>query len=135
MPSRQITSHFNEDELRCKCGCKRMLFTDRAVRFLEVLRTRLGRAIRINSGYRCPEYNAEVSATGLGGPHTVTANQNITVDVGISGEAAFDLLHHAVNLGFTGIGVKQKGPHSERFVHLDMIMPAGRHPRPRIWSY
>jgi hypothetical protein len=38
-------------------------------------------------------------------------------------------------LGFTGIGIKQKGPGLSRFVHLDMILPAGRHPRPRLWSY
>lgn len=135
MASRQITAHFNEDELRCKCGCGRMEFSDRAVRFLENLRTRLGYAIRINSGYRCPEYNDRISSTGLSGPHTITANHNITVDVGVFGKPAFSLVHHAVNLGFMGIGVKQKGEHSARFIHLDMIMPAGRHPRPRLWSY
>jgi len=135
MNGRQITLHFNEDELRCKCGCGRMEFSDRAVRFLEQLRVRFGHAILINSGYRCPEHNAAESSTGLNGPHTVTANHNITVDVRIFGGSAYKLLHHAVNLGFTGIGVSQKGQHSKRFVHLDMIQPAGRHPRPRVWSY
>ncbi len=133
--ARQISPHFNEDELKCKCGCERMNFSDRSVRFLEVLRVRVGRAIRINSGYRCPEHNRAVSSTGLSGPHTVITNHNITVDIRVSGDAAFDLLHHAINLGFTGIGIKQKGAHAERFIHLDMIMPAGRHPRPRVWSY
>ncbi|KKM28197.1 hypothetical protein LCGC14_1567150 [marine sediment metagenome] len=135
MSGRQITKHFNEDELRCQCGCGRMEFSDKAVRFLEALRGRYGRAIRINSGYRCPEHNDSVSSTGPNGPHTVTANQNITVDIQISGEAVAKLLYHAINLGFTGIGVKQKGNHAGRFIHLDMIMPAGRHPRPRVWSY
>ena len=135
MSSRKITPHFTEDELKCKCGCERMRFSDRAVRFLEALRVRFGHAITINSGYRCPEHNHAVSSSGLNGPHTVTTNHNITVDVRISGELAAKLLHHAMNLGFTGIGVKQKGDHASRFLHLDMIMPAGKHPRPRVWSY
>ena len=133
--SRQITEHFNEDELRCSCGCERMEFSDRSIRILETLRKRVGRAVTISSGYRCPKYNAEVSATGLTGPHTITSNHNVTVDIRVSGIAAVDVLHAALNLGFTGIGVKQSGPHPARFIHLDMISPGAQHPRPRVWSY
>ena len=135
MGTRQITPHFNESELTCRCGCDRMEFSDRGIRFLEALRMRVGRAITITSGYRCPKYNDEVSGTGLTGPHTVTAHHNVTVDVRVSGMPAVDLLHAALNLGFTGIGVKQNGTHAARFIHLDMITPGGRHPRPRVWSY
>ncbi len=132
---RQISEHFNEDELRCRCGCGRMEFSDQSVSTLEELRQRVNRPMRITSGYRCPKYNDEVSGTGLTGPHTVTAHYNITVDVKVSGEAAVDLLHEALRLGFTGIGVKQSGPHDRRFIHLDLILSGGSHPRPWVWSY
>ena len=112
-----------------------MEFSDQSVERIELLRQRVGRPMRIASGYRCPKYNDEVSSTGLTGPHTVTSHHNITVDVQVSGEAAVDLLHEALNLGFTGIGVKQSGPHVIRFIHLDLILSGGRHPRPRVWSY
>ncbi len=135
MGSRQITEHFNEDEFRCPCGCGRMEFSDQGIRVLEKLRVRVGRAVTINSGYRCPKYNAEVSGTGLTGPHTIIANRNVTADIKTSGAAAFELLHAAMGLGFTGFGIKQNGPHSSRFIHLDMIPPGVRQLRPRIWSY
>ncbi len=132
---RQITEHFNEDEFRCRCGCERMEFSDHGIQRMEKLRVRVGRAVKINSGYRCPKYNAEVSSTGLTGPHTITANKNVTADIEVVGEPVVDLLDAALSLGFTGFGIKQKGPHAGRFIHLDMITPGGRHPRPRVWSY
>jgi len=36
----------------------------------------------------------------------------------------------AINLGFLGIGIKQKA--SGRFIHLDTF---DQEPRPNIWSY
>lgn len=131
MSSRQITEHFNEDELRCRCGCGLMEFSDQSVRQLEALRVRVGRPLIITSGYRCPEYNDQVSLTGPSGPHTITDNHNVTVDIGVSGKTASDLVFAAMSLGFTGIGVKQSGAHKSRFIHIDRL----GHPRPRIWSY
>lgn len=134
MSGRQITEHFNEDELRCHCGCGRMEFTDAAVEKLEALRVQFGRPIVVNSGYRCPEYNDRISHTGRGGPHTVTKGDNITVDVKVFGRDAYRLVDLAIGHGFTGIGVNQKGAHSGRFLHLDRS-PHADHPRPRVWSY
>ncbi|KKN09566.1 hypothetical protein LCGC14_1045280 [marine sediment metagenome] len=130
--SRQITKHFNEDELRCKCGCGKMEFSDKAVEKLEYLREYFGAPIRINSGYRCPLYNDRISKTGLAGPHTVTEDDNITVDISISGIEAHNLLY-ALDYGvFSGIGIKQTGAHSGRFIHLDCLTNGSR---PWVWSY
>ena len=51
-----------------------------------------------------------------------------------TGVDAFEILTEALAVGFTGIGVKQKGEH--RFLHLDDL-GLGEHttPRPAIWSY
>jgi zinc D-Ala-D-Ala carboxypeptidase len=130
--SRQITEHFNEDELKCSCGCGRMLFSDKAIQKLEDLRMALNAPIRINSGYRCPLHNERVSRTGLNGPHTVFEDDNITVDIKVSGVEAHNLLLAIDFVVFSGIGIKQTGSHSIRFIHLDCIESGSR---PWVWSY
>ncbi len=58
------------------------------------------------------------------------------VDVSVSGGPAYELLGIALEEGFTGIGVKQKGAHKGRFLHLDDLeYKPGEHIRPTIWSY
>lgn len=134
MLGRQISEHFNEDELRCRCGCGAMPFTDQAVVHLERLRCWVDFPMKISSGYRCPVHNAEESTTGEDGPHTIVEGDNITVDVRAKGWPALKLVAFGYLLGFRGIGLKQHGPHSGRFVHLDRLQ-TGRHPRPWVWTY
>ena len=109
-----------------------MKFSDNAVGKLDNLRFWLDRPIVINSGYRCPKHNDEVSSTGLDGPHTVVDDDNITVDIRISDEDAHGLLKVIDYEVFTGVGIKQNGPHSSRFIHLDCLDEG---PRPNVWSY
>ena len=53
-----------------------------------------------------------------------------------SGHKAFEIVKLAMELGFTGIGVKQNGIHAKRFIHLDtMPKKSITSPRPWIWSY
>ena len=92
------------------------------------MRRRYGRPLAVGSGYRCPAHNRKVSSTGPAGPHTTGR----AVDLAVSGAAAVLLLGYALNLGFTGIGVAQKG--EARFLHLDDLR-APEYPRPAIWSY
>ena len=51
----------------------------------------------------------------------------------IDRENAYNLLKIAFTVGFTGIGVNQKG--GARFLHLDTIDNSPNRPRPTIWSY
>lgn len=95
---------------------------------LEKLRKRLGMPLIVTSAYRCADHNAKVSKTGKTGPHTTGQ----AVDLLISGEDAYRIVKVATKLGFTGIGVSQKGTWSSRFIHVDDIAGIGR---PRIWSY
>lgn len=59
----QVTEHFRLSETLCPC-CDRIKivpgFFDH-MKLLEAMRINLGFPININSGYRCPEHNAEVS--------------------------------------------------------------------------
>ncbi|MOA18896.1 hypothetical protein D3C78_1392400 [compost metagenome] len=54
------------------------------------------------------------------------------VDVAIQGADALLLLRLALELGFTRIGIQQKG--AGRFLHLGTSAGA-RFPSPAIWSY
>lgn len=115
--------NFTPDEIRSKGNGEIIIdpaFMDR----IQKLREWCGFALPVSSGYRDPEYNALVSSTGENGPHTKGA-----IDLKVSGEKAHILLGHAFTMGFMGIGVSQKGPHSSRFIHID-----NREKR-TLWSY
>jgi zinc D-Ala-D-Ala carboxypeptidase len=120
--------YFTDAEFACKhCGQNRM---DRAfLSMVDELRHRCGFPLPITSGFRCPTHNAAVSSTGPAGPHTTGR----AVDIGVSRHRAYDVLRHAMAMGFTGIGVQQKG--AARFIHLDMLQEPQHAPRPSVWSY
>ena len=93
---------------------------------LQELRTRYGKPMQITSGYRCPQHPVEARKTSPGA-HAM----GLAADVGVDGVEAHQILKLAFELGFTGIGVQQKG--SGRFIHLDIR--AGELPGPTVWSY
>jgi hypothetical protein len=117
-------------EWACK-GTGRIVIETNFLDRFEKLRRMFGGPLIITSGYRSPEYNATVSTTGRTGPHTHAR----AVDIRLYGSHAFALVHLALGLGFTGIGLSQKGETSRRFVHLDDLPNAEGQPRPTIWTY
>lgn len=118
--------YFTEAELKCKC-CGELKFKDETLRRLIAVREQLREPMIISSGYRCEAYNSQIGAT-----QTHASGQ--AVDVVCSGATALSLVGWAVRAGFTGIGIKQKGEHAQRFIHLDDLEPDYA-PRPTIWSY
>ena len=120
--------YFKFSELKCKCGCNQAKMDRAFLDSLNVLREAYGKPVIITSGYRCPKHNSNVSTTGPNGPHTT----GMAVDVKCSGTDAYNLVMHAMRLGFTGIGVRQNGPHENRFIHLDMLEG---NVRPWVWTY
>lgn len=121
---------FTEDELACKCGCGRgeadmdPVFMDRVVRFRGII----GQPLPLISAFRCPVHNVRVSRTGPDGPHTTGQ----AADIRAFGKFAWKVLDTAVKLEFTGIGIHQRGPHGQRFIHIDDLDGPLR---PWIWSY
>jgi len=93
---------------------------------LQELRIRYGKPMRITSAYRCPKHPIEAPKT-VPGAHAL----GLAADVGVQGAEAYEVLKLAFELGFTGIGVQQKG--SGRFIHLDVRN--GELPTPTVWSY
>lgn len=123
-------ANFTPREMACK-HCNAVKVDEGFMDKLEQLRSNLGFSIQISSGYRCPDHNEKVSSTGRAGPHTTGK----AADPQVSGVLAFKLMSEALRLGFTGIGLSQKGPHQARFVHLDTLENGLGCPRPACWSY
>lgn len=130
--------YFSREELACRhCGELSMNreFMDRLVN----LRRAYARPMSITSGCRCRAHDAaiggaDVHPTGRG------------VDVAIAGNDVHRLIRMATAMGFTGIGINQRGDWARRFVHLDdlpecefndhgMCVSGHRHHRPRVWTY
>jgi len=121
--------YFTEDELRCK-GTDECNMDSQFMITLEALRHEFNEPMIISSGYRDLSYN-QVIGGAKNSPHLYGK----AVDVVISGKKAYRLIKLAIQYGFTGIGVSQRGQHEKRFIHIDTMENSDIHPRPWIWSY
>jgi zinc D-Ala-D-Ala carboxypeptidase len=116
--------NFSSKEFDCShCG-KNEMQADFMSR-LQALRMKYGKPMRVTSGYRCPQHPIEAKKAKPGAHASGCA-----CDIGVEGADAHRLLRLALELGFTGIGVQQKG--TGRFLHLDTLEGATR---PTIWTY
>jgi uncharacterized protein YcbK (DUF882 family) len=116
--------NFKADEFSCKhCGQNKMQpeFMDK----LQELRNLYCKPMKITSGYRCPKHPIEAAKKASGAHST-----GLAADIGVDGSEAHKILSLAMQLGFTGIGVQQKG--AGRFIHVDTVKSP---PRPNVWSY
>lgn len=118
-------NYFSPEELRCPC-CNTYHFVSFTLDKLNELRRTLGFPLPVTSGYRCKKYNEEKG-------YTQTHSTGQAVDIACSHKQAYEILKHAPAVGFTGIGIKQKG--DGRFIHLDDLEAGEKRPRPHIWSY
>ena len=121
--------YFSVDELKCK-GTDECEMDEGFMKKLEVLRHEFNEPMIVSSGYRHESYN-QVIGGAKNSPHLYGK----AVDVVISGKSAYRLMKLAIQHGFTGIGVSQRGPHEKRFLHIDTMENSDTHPRPWIWSY
>ncbi len=119
--------NFERSELACQ-HCGRAEMDEDFMWRLQDLREAYGKPMRITSGYRCPEHPIEARKSKPGAHTTGRA-----VDVGVARGDAYALMRLAMRMGFTGVGVQQKG--DGRFVHLDDLTSKEGWPRPTVWSY
>ena len=122
-----ITPNFSKSEMSCRCGCGSYEMDDEFMRMLQELRNQMQGPLRVSSGRRCDHHNERVSTAKnkKNGVHTLGQAS----DIMISGERAMLLFKEACQIGFSGIGLSQRGPHQDQFVHLDTK------PRKALWSY
>lgn len=100
--------YFKIKELVCPC-CGEYNTTVRLESMLDMLRSKLGKPIKINSGTRCDEHNRKV-----GGSDTSSHVKGMAVDIHIpNDEYREELIWYAGQVGFTRIGI------GSNFIHLD----------------
>ena len=98
---------------------------------LEELAAACGFRILVSSGFRDVTHPEEAKKGSTTGAHS----EGIAVDLMVSHEQAYIVLDRAMKLGFTGIGLNQRGDIKSRFIHLDLSEAKGGRPRPHVWSY
>lgn len=126
-------SNFGYEEIACShCG---IAFIDTtSMDLLQRLRTNIGSPVVVTSAYRCKEHPIEKTKIDRGqkpGSHT----RGEAFDIKCSYDQAWNVLHHAFDLGFSGIGIKQTGDIEGRFVHIDTISGVYHVKRPTVWTY
>jgi len=94
------------------------------MQMLQTLRTRYGRPMRVNSGYRSPRHPVEARKGHANGEHT----QGLCADIAVStSQERFEILRLAFELGFTRIGFHAG------FLHLGIGNE--RLPNRVFWNY
>ena len=120
--------NFSKEEFTCKHTGKNEMKPE-FMSMLQELRNRYGKPIRITSGYRDKTHPIEAKKSNPGAHATGQA-----ADIGVDRGEAYEILRLAFEIGFTGVGIQQKG--GGRFIHLDNIEPDTKDfLRPTIWSY
>jgi zinc D-Ala-D-Ala carboxypeptidase len=121
--------YFTEQELACK-GTDECDMHPEFMDKLIAVREDYNQPMIITSGYRHLAYNDTIGGA-KNSPHLYGR----AVDIKVAGGDALRLIGVALRHGMTGVGVKQRGDHDRRFIHLDDMPQSDTHPRPWIWSY
>ena len=91
----KITKNFTTDEMKCPC-CGKCEMDTEFMENLQRVREQCGFGFRVNSAYRCAEYNAKVSSNTRGQHSTGQA-----VDVSMKDRyKIFALIKEAMECGF-----------------------------------
>ena len=104
-----IIANFSVNEMACRCGCGTSEVDPEFMRMLQELRDQMQGPLLVSSGRRCDYHNDAVSTAKnkKKGVHTLGQASDIL----ISGERAMLLFEKARKIGFSGIGLSQRGPH------------------------
>ena len=58
-----LSKNFTRKDFKCPCGCSRQMVDSELVEKLQAIRDKLGKAIKVTSGYRCLSHNAAVGGS------------------------------------------------------------------------
>lgn len=106
----KLSANFKSTEFDCKgrSCCKNTLIDSKLVIYLQRIRDHFGRAVIINSGYRCVIHNKSV-----GGVNNSKHVQGMAADIVVRGVKPLEVARYAESLGIKGIGLYST------FVHVD----------------
>ena len=122
-----ITPNYTVNEMSCRCGCGIVETDPEFMLMLKELKDQMQRPLRVCIGLRSDYHNDGVSAAK--NKKNAVYNLGQASNILISGERAMLLFEKARQVGFSGIGLSQKGNHSSRFLHLDTL------PRKALFIY
>lgn len=123
---RKLSEHFTSSEFDCPCDkCVLTLIDLSLIERLESLRTLLSAPIRINSGYRCANYQTELKARGYETAVGVSQHQlGKASDIMSEPLTGVALEKAARQVGFRAVGV------GGTWIHVDL-----RDDKDRRWEY
>ena len=116
--------NFKPEEFECQ-HCQELKIHAGLMNLIQKARGELG-PLSITSGYRCGVHNAQVSKTGIEGPHTTGKAVDISVR---------DSQHRKQIITYfapivTGLGI------AKSFIHIDLLSEEdGFEMRPNSWVY
>ena len=104
----QLSKNFTSTEFDCHGNgcCSSTKVDSKLVDYLQKIRDHFGKAVSINSGYRCSKHNASV-----GGASRSNHMDGEAADIRISGVTPIEVARYAESIGILGIGVYSWGVH------------------------
>ena len=117
----QLSENFRSKEFECPC-CGRVDIDMGFIHKLQRTRFLVDLPFRINSGFRCEEWNLKV-----GGSNNSAHLRGYAADVACyNDQVRWYIVERAIEVGFKRIGI------GASFIHLDCDPSL---PTPRIWVY
>ena len=96
-----LTANFSKSEFNCNCGCEMpenvLDNVEAHAQNLQTLRDFCGSSIVINSGYRCPTYNAKIG--GASKSQHMTGNASDIVISNMSDNEVADIVEGLIRIG------------------------------------
>jgi len=127
--NKQLSPHFNSKEFECPCNhCDgaNQYISEQLIMDLEKTRQDYGDPIHVESGYRCPQHNAEV-----GGKENSSHLAGLAADImpSLLNVDELDKLYDICYNNFNNIGDGRR----RKFIHVDVrpAKPTGK----RKWIY
>lgn len=108
-----LTADFSSKEFECKC-CGKLVHDNRLSVALQAIRDRVGRPVRITSGYRCPKHNKAIG----GAPASLHVSGE-AADYQISGYSVIEMAAVAESSPDFRNGAVGMYPENQ-FVHADV---------------
>jgi hypothetical protein len=104
----QLSKNFTSLEFDCHGNgcCSSTKVDSKLIDYLQQIRDHFGKAVSINSGYRCPKHN-----TNIGGALRSNHMDGEAADIRIDGITPIEIARVAEKLGILGIGVYKWGVH------------------------